>query len=58
VGKSHVPNPLVTINMSKKEKGGIQEKTLSLEELSLSIAARFEINAMCTHYNATNTLYL
>jgi hypothetical protein len=44
--------------MLEKAKGGIQKRTPSLEEPSLAITVDLKIDAMCTHCNAINTLYL
>jgi hypothetical protein len=49
---------LVTRNMLEKAKGGIQERTPSLDEHSLAITIHLKIDAMCTHCNVTNTFYL
>jgi len=45
-------------SISTKEKGGKPNKIPSLEEPSLALTTRLEMEAVCTLYNAINTLYL
>jgi hypothetical protein len=50
--------PLVMRSILDKERGQTFERMLSLEEPSLTITTRFDIEIACTHCNTTNTLCL
>jgi hypothetical protein len=52
------PPPLVTRNISNKEKGRTHEKTFNLEEPSPTITTCFKIEVAHTRCNATNTFYV
>jgi hypothetical protein len=58
MGKSHVPNPLVTRSMLEKEKGTTLERTPNIEKPSPTIMIHFEIDVDCICCNITNILYL
>jgi hypothetical protein len=42
--------------MLTKERGGKPDKTPSLDEPSLAVIARFEMEATCALYNVIDTL--